>query len=222
MYVLLVEDDVALTEALEMALGRWGHTWISASDGRAALNAARSERFDLIILDIGLPRTDGLQVLASLRAESNATPVLIITARDTLADRVRGLDAGADDYLNKPFHLDELAARMRALHRRALGQSRNLIVAGALSINPLDSQATYRGSSVDLTHHEFVLLRVLAERAGRTVSREVLTKALYGPEGGSESNTLEVLIYSLRRKLGPTAIRTVRGLGYLVPKNGPI
>lgn len=220
MHVLLVEDDSLLGQAIEMALTRWSHTSVWVRDGQAALAAARSNAFDLIVLDLGLPRIEGLDVLKTLRAESRAVPVLIITARDTLSDRIRGLDAGADDYLNKPFHLEELAARMRALHRRALGQTQNLILAGPLCLDPVGAQTTYEGKSVELSHREFVLLRALAERAGRAVSREFLLQALYGAEGGAESNTLEVLIHSLRRKLSPTAIRTVRGLGYLLVKDG--
>jgi len=220
MHVLLVEDDALLGEAIEMALGRWNHTSVWVRDGEAALAAARTSAVDLIVLDLGLPRIEGLEVLKTLRAEARAVPVLIITARDALSDRVHGLDAGADDYLNKPFHLDELAARMRALHRRALGQSQNLILVGSLCLDPLNAQATFEGHNVELSQREFVLLRALAERAGRAISREALMQALYGAEGGAESNTLEVLIHSLRRKLAPTAIRTVRGLGYLLAKDG--
>jgi two-component system response regulator QseB len=219
MHVLLVEDDALLGQAIEMALERWSHTSVWVRDGEAALSAALEGAFDLIVLDLGLPRIEGLEVLKRLRAEARAVPVLIITARDALTDRVRGLDAGADDYLNKPFHLDELAARMRALHRRAMGQSQNLILAGSLCLDPVSAQATFEGHTVELSRREFVLLRALAERAGRAVSREVLMRALYGAEGGTESNTLEVHIHSLRHKLSPTAIRTVRGLGYLFAKD---
>ena len=151
MHVLLVEDDALLGQAIEMALGRWNHTSVWVRDGEAALAAARSSAFDLIMLDLGLPRIEGLDVLKTLRAEARSVPVLIITARDALTDRVRGLDAGADDYLNKPFHLDELAARMRALHRRALGQSQNLILVGSLCLDPLSAQATFAEQMIDLT-----------------------------------------------------------------------
>ncbi len=216
MHVLLVEDDALLGQAIEMALARWNHTSVWVRDGHAGLSAARTNPFDLILLDLGLPRMEGIKVLEALRAESRHVPVLIITARDELTDRIHGLDAGADDYLNKPFHLDELAARMRALHRRALGQSRNLTVVGALCLDTLNAHATFQGSAVELSRREFALLRALAERAGRAVSREVLTNALYGAEGGAESNTLEVHIHALRRKLAPSLIRTVRGFGYLL------
>jgi DNA-binding response OmpR family regulator len=220
MHVLLVEDDSLLGQAIEMAFARWSHTSVWVRDGANALVAARSSPFDLIVLDLGIPRVEGLDVLKTLRAELRSVPVLIITARDALTDRVRGLDAGADDYLNKPFHLEELTARMRALHRRALGQSQNLILVGSLCLDPVGVQATFAGQAIELSRREFVLLRALAERAGRAVSRESLIQALYGAEGGAESNTLEVLIHSLRRKLSPTVIRTVRGLGYLLAKNG--
>lgn len=220
MHVLLVEDDIPLAQAIQMALVRWDHTSVWVRDGEAALTAARSSVFDLVLLDLGLPRVEGLEVLKALRAEGRAVPVLVITARDALGDRVRGLDAGADDYLNKPFHLDELAARMRALHRRSLGQPQNLIVVGPLSLDPLSTQVSFEGRSIELSRGEFVLLRALAERAGRAVSREALTQALYGAEGGAESNMLEVHIHSLRRKLSSNIIRTVRGLGYLLAKSG--
>jgi two-component system response regulator QseB len=189
MHVLLVEDDSLLGQAIEMALARWSHTSVWVRDGAAALAAARTSSFDLIVLDLGLPRVEGLDVLKTLRAELRPVPVLIMTARDTLTDRVRGLDAGADDYLNKPFHLEELAARMRALHRRALGQSQNLILVGSLSLDPISAQVSFEGQTLELSHREFVLLRALAERAGRAVSREVLIHALYGAEGGAESNS---------------------------------
>ena len=221
MHVLLVEDDVLLGQAIEMALARWTHTSVWARDGHTGLSAARTSVFDLILLDLGLPRVEGLKVLEALRSEPRNVPVLIITARDGLTDRVRGLDAGADDYLNKPFHLDELAARMRALHRRSLGQSRNLLVIGALALDTEAMHATFGGLTVELSRLEFALLRALAERAGRAVTREVLMHALYGAEGGTESNTLEFHVHALRRKLSASAIRTVRGFGYLLVKESP-
>jgi len=218
MHVLLVEDDVLLGQAIEMALARWHHTSLWVQDGQAGLSAVHTGTFDLVLMDLGLPRVDGLKVLKALRTERRNVPVLIITAREGLTDRICGLDAGADDYLSKPFHLDELAARMRALHRRSLGQSRNEIVIGALCLDSLNSQAKFEGFAVELSRREFALLRALAERAGRAVSRESLMQALYGAEGGAESNTLEVHIHTLRRKLSPSIIRTVRGLGYLLVK----
>lgn len=221
MHVLLVEDDSQLGQAIEMALTRWSHTSVWVRDGQAALAAACNDAFDLVVLDLGLPRIEGLDVLKTLRAESRPVPVLIITARDSLADRVSGLDAGADDYLNKPFHLDELGARLRALHRRALGMAQNHIHVGSLSLDPIGAEATYDGRAVELSHHELILLRSLAERAGKAVSRDSLLHALYGDADGADSNTLEVLIHSLRRKLAPSAIRTVRGLGYVLAKDEP-
>lgn len=216
MHVLLIEDDVLLGQAIETALRRWGHTLLWVRDGRAGLSAAHAGGIDLVLLDLGLPGVGGLQVLKALRANSGAVPVLIITARDGLTDRIAGLDAGADDYLGKPFNLDELAARMRALHRRSLGQPKNMLVAGAIAIDPAAMQVSFDGRPVELSHREFILLRALAERAGRAVAREALMRALYGVEAGAESNTLEVLIHSLRRKFAADVIRTVRGFGYLL------
>ncbi len=216
MHVLLIEDDVLLGQAIETALARWNHTSVWLRDGRSGLHAANTSVFDLILLDLGLPSLDGLNVLGGLRSHSRDVPVLIITARDGMSDRIRGLDAGADDYLVKPFHLDELAARMRALHRRSLGQSTNVLVVGALSLDSGHQHATYAGSSVELSRREFALLRALAERAGRAVSRESLMRAMYGADGGTESNTLEFHVHALRRKLSTSVIRTVRGFGYLL------
>jgi len=219
-HVLLVEDDLLLGQAVETALSRWGHTLLWVRDGAAALEAVRLGGFDLVLLDLGLPRVEGLQVLKQLRKDSSNVPVLVITARDALADRISGLDAGADDYLGKPFSLDELAARMRALHRRSMGQSRNLIAVGSLSLDPASMEVRFEGASIELSHREFALLRALAERAGRAVSREALARALYGIEAGVESNALEVHVHALRRKLSPAIIRTVRGFGYLLVNEG--
>ena len=216
MHVLLVEDDELLGQAIEAALVRWNHSFIWVRDGHMGLSAARANNFDLILLDLGVPRIEGLIVLKTLRAELEHVPVLIITARDGLADRIEGLDAGADDYLTKPFHLDELAARMRALRRRHLGQSQNLLVVGDLCLDAENLHVTFQGLVVGVSPLEFSLLHALAERAGRAVSREVLTRALYGAEGGTESNTLEFHIHAVRRKLAPSLIRTIRGFGYLL------
>ena len=154
-----------------------------------------------------------------MRRHGVQTPVIVITARDDIGDRVGGLDAGADDYLVKPFHLDELAARLRALHRRAHGLAHRLIEVGLLRLDTMSSEASYRENALDLSRMEFVVLRALAERAGRVVTRSALEQAMYGT-GGVESNALEVHIHALRRKLAPEAIRTVRGLGYLLVREG--
>jgi len=214
MHVLIVEDDSSLGRGIQTALARWTHTSEWATDGHAALGAAKSGRFDVILLDLGLPGVDGLDVLRQLRQGGDTTPVLVLTARDTLASRVAGLDTGADDYLVKPFELDELAARLRALHRRTHGSASASLEVDALTIDTVGHRASWEGRPLELSRLEFLLLRTLAERAGRVVTREFLEQALYGSEG-VESNALEVHVHSLRRKLKPEAIRTARGLGYL-------
>lgn len=215
MHVLIVEDDSRLGRGIETALARW--TWTSEwlADGAAGLAAAKSGRFDVILLDLGLPKIDGLDVLRLLREARVPTPVLVITARDTLGQRVAGLDSGADDYLVKPFELDELAARLRALHRRAQGVTGAQLEVGALVIDTVGHCAAYAGRPLDLSRVEFLLLRTLAERAGRVVTREFLERVLYGDEG-IDSNALEVHVHSLRKKTAPDAIKTARGLGYLM------
>jgi DNA-binding response OmpR family regulator len=219
MHVLIVEDNPVLGGGLETALARWSHTSEWAHDGDAGLALALATSFDLVLLDLGLPRRNGLDVLREMRRRGVQTPVIVITARDDIGDRVGGLDAGADDYLVKPFHLDELAARLRALHRRAHGLAHRLIEVGALRVDTMASEASYGENALALSHMEFVVLRALAERAGRVVTRAALEQAMYG-SGGVESNALEVHIHALRRKLAPDAIRTVRGLGYLLVREG--
>ncbi len=219
MHVLIAEDNPVLGRGIETALARWQHTSEWAHDGDAGLALALATPFDLVLLDLGLPRRDGLAVLREMRRRGVQTPVIVITARDDIGDRVGGLDAGADDYLVKPFHLDELAARLRALHRRAHGLAQRLIEVGPLRLDTMASEASYRASPLDLSRLEFVVLRALAERAGRVVTRAALEQAMYGG-GGVESNALEVHIHALRRKLAPEAIRTVRGLGYLLVREG--
>ena len=219
MHVLIVEDNPVLGRGIETALARWSHTSEWAHDGDAGLALALATSFDLVLLDLGLPRRNGLDVLREMRRRGVQTPVIVITARDDIGDRVGGLDAGADDYLVKPFHLDELAARLRALHRRAHGLAHRLIEVGALRVDTMASEASYGENALALSHMEFVVLRALAERAGRVVTRAALEQAMYG-SGGVESNALEVHIHALRRKLAPEAIRTVRGLGYLLVREG--
>lgn len=217
MHVLVVEDDELLGAGMRDALARWSHTCVWVRDGAAALAAAQDGAFDLVVLDLGLPKVDGLDVLKTLRRRKLGLPVLVVTARDALPQRIEGLDAGADDYLVKPFHLDELAARLRALHRRAHGLTEERVEAGALNLDLRTREANYAGRPLELSRTEFLLLRALAERAGRVVLRETLERAVYGDEG-VESNALEVHVHALRRKLAPEAIRTVRGLGYLLAK----
>ena len=217
MHVLIVEDDVRLGRGIETALARWMHTSKWVCDGGSALAEAKSGLYDVLMLDLGLPGIDGIDVLRLLRQAGVSTPVLVITARESLAERVAGLDSGADDYLVKPFELDELAARLRALYRRTHGVASAQLEVGSLAIDTVDNQASYAGRPLDLSRLEFLLLRTLAERAGRVVTREFLEHVLYGDEG-IESNALEVHVHSLRKKMEPGAIRTSRGLGYLLAR----
>jgi DNA-binding response OmpR family regulator len=214
MHVLIVEDDESLARGIQGALERWSHTSDWARDGADALVAARTGAYDVALVDLGLPRLGGLELIRSLRRRRLALPIIIVTARDAIADRVDGLDAGADDYIVKPFHLDELAARLRAVHRRAQGNARNLVEAGALVLDTDSGEARWHGRPLPLSRTEFLLLRALAERAGRVVARDVLEQAMYGNDR-VESNALEVHVHALRRKTSARAIRTVRGLGYL-------
>jgi len=215
MHVLIVEDDARLGRGVQTALARWTHTSEWVTDGAAALAEARTGQYDVVLLDLGLPKIDGIDVLRRLRQAGVATPVLVLTARDALTERVGGLDAGADDYLVKPFELDELAARLRALHRRAHGVASAVLEVDALAIDTVGRQATWHGVPLELSRLEFLLLRTLAERAGRVVTREFLERVMYGNDG-VDSNALEVHVHGLRRKLAPEAIKTARGLGYLL------
>jgi DNA-binding response OmpR family regulator len=185
--------------------------------GNEALEALRQENVDLVLLDLGLPNKDGVQVLREARRAGIRTPVLVVTARDSIEARVEGLDAGADDYLVKPFHLDELAARIRSIARRAQGLADNLIEAGPIRLDVGRMELSLGGERVELTRREFALMHVLMERAGRIVRRDTIESSVYGSESDVGPNALEVLVHSLRRKLGPDSIRTVRGFGYMVP-----
>jgi two-component system, OmpR family, response regulator QseB len=214
--ILIVEDDPLLGEGLVAALKRHGYTADWLQDGAQAISAVASEQFDLLLLDLGLPRLDGYAVLSAIRSSGNRLPVLVLTARDQVADRVRGLDLGADDYLVKPFDLNELLARIRALHRRAQGQTSNAIVHGDLRLDPAAHLCIYKGKVVDLPRREFALLRCLIENAGRVLTRDAVVQRVYGWDESLESNALEVHVHHLRKKLYPDLIRTIRGVGYLV------
>ncbi|MFP3848817.1 response regulator [Pseudomonas sp. W5-01] len=216
MRLLLVEDDVALGEGIHQALSREGYTVDWAKDGASALHALLSEVFDLAILDLGLPRLDGLAVLRRLRESGSALPVLILTARDATEDRIAGLDAGADDYLIKPFDLSELKARLRALLRRSAGRARVTIEHAGIRLDPTTQQVSYKDDPVALTPKEYQLLYELLSPPGRVMTRERLMQLLYGWNEEAESNTLEVHIHHLRKKFSSELIRTVRGVGYLV------
>lgn len=218
MRLLLVEDDSMIGESVRQGLRQDGLTVDWVQDGRAAELALRNESYDLLVLDLGLPKKDGLEVLRTLRVRGNRIPVLVLTARDTVADRVKGLDTGADDYLVKPFDLDELAARIRALLRRHSGRADPAIQFGDLRLNPATHEVTFQGKPLSLSAREFSLLEVFLDRPGVVLSREQLEEKLYGWGEEVESNTVEVYIHALRRKLGQDFIKNVRGVGYMVPK----
>jgi two-component system, OmpR family, response regulator len=217
MRLLLVEDDAMIGEAIREGLRRESFTVDWVYDGDSALQVLRTEAFDLLLLDLGLPRKSGLEVLTAARAHGHELPVLIITARDAVSDRVQGLDAGADDYLVKPFDLDELAARIRALLRRKSGRTAPAIEHRGVVLNPAKHLVTREGREVALSPKEFALLQLLMERPGTILSRARIEERLYGWGEEVESNAVEVHIHGLRRKLGADYILNVRGVGYRVP-----
>lgn len=216
MRLLLVEDDPMIGEAIRAGLRREGFTVDWVRDGGSAGQALDTEPFELLLLDLGLPGGDGLQLLKTLRGRGSALPVLIITARDAVADRVAGLDAGADDYLVKPFALEELAARIRALLRRKSGRREPRLEHLGVALDPATHRVTRDGADVALSPREFTLLELLLERPGAILSRGQLEERLYGWGEEVESNAVEVHIHGLRRKLGAQFILTVRGVGYRV------
>jgi two-component system OmpR family response regulator/two-component system response regulator QseB len=216
MRVLLAEDDTLLGEGIQTALRRALMTVDWVQDGVAALAALRQESFDAAVMDLGLPRMDGTAVIRDARRAGVRTPILALTARDQVSDRVQGLELGADDYLGKPFDTDELVARIRALHRRSSGQNSIRMEHGALVLDPAAHLATYEGRLLDLPRREFALLQLLLENAGRVVTREAAQQRLYGWNEDRESNALDVHVHHLRRKTYPGLIRTVRGVGFLV------
>jgi two-component system response regulator QseB len=219
MRVLVVEDDRMIAKGLHTALKQDGYAVDGVSDGRSAAAALRSSRFDVVLLDLGLPERDGLEVLRELRARGDATPVIILTARDDVQSRIQGLDAGADDYIVKPFDLDEVAARMRSVLRRAAGRGDPCIRHRGITLDPVSHAVERDGVPVVLSAHEFAVLEALLQRPGTVLSRGQLEDRLYGWSEGIESNAVEVYVHGLRRKLGNDAIRTLRGVGYFVPKD---
>ena len=222
MRILIVEDDRPLGEGIQMGLGQagWQADWVC--DGQAARHALASEPYAALVLDLGLSKVSGLEVLRELRARGEALPVLILTARDAPEDVVAGLDAGADDYMVKPFHLNELAARLRALLRRSSGRAAPEIVHGdvhgELRLDPAARRVTLAGRPVELSAREFDLLHELLGHAGRVLTKAQIEEQLYAWGSEVESNAIEVHIHHLRRKLWPELIRTVRGVGYLIPE----
>ncbi len=214
MRLLLVEDEPALREPLREGLAEAGYAVDVADNGRDALHLGLHEPFDAVVLDLGLPQLDGLSVLRRWREAGRTMPVLILTARDGWHEKVTGIDAGADDYLTKPFHHEELLARVRALIRRAQGLASPLLQHGALALDTRSGRVSVNGQPVVLTAHEFRLLAYLMHRPGTVVSRSELTEHLYAQDFDRDSNTIEVFVGRLRRKLPPDTIETVRGLGY--------
>jgi two-component system response regulator QseB len=216
--LLLVEDDAMLGDAVRRALTQQGHAVDWVRDGAAADLALAGEPYDVVLLDLGLPRKRGLDVLRDLRRRGQRVPVLILTAQDAVPDRVAGLDAGADDYLVKPFDLDELAARIRAVQRRGSGRAEPVLEHGPLTLDPATHEVFLDGAPVALSPREFALLQALLEHPGRPMSRARLEERLYGWDEQVESNAVEVHVHGLRRKLGPEWIKSLRGVGYMVPR----
>ena len=218
MRILLVEDDPELGDGLTVGLRQAGFAVDWLRDGHSADQALQSESFDLIVLDLGLPRLSGMEVLNRARGRGQSMPILILTARDATGDKVSGLDAGADDYLVKPIDLDELSARIRALTRRSAGRAAPLLTHGELSIDLAAHCVTFAGQEVELSSREFSLLQILIENAGRVLTRTQLEQSIYGWRDEPDSNALEVHIHHLRKKLGSDLIRTLRGVGYTISK----
>jgi DNA-binding response OmpR family regulator len=216
MRILVVEDDALLGDAIQAGLKQSGFAVDWICDGMLADQALVVESFDAVVLDIGLPRLSGLEVLKRLRERKGQTPVLLLTARDTIDDRIQGLDTGADDYLVKPFDMGELAARLRALVRRASGATTPVLHAGKVALDPSAHTIACEGKPVDLSATEFALLHALMLNAGKVLSRGQLEEKLYAWGEEVESNAIEVHIHHLRRKLYPELIETIRGVGYLI------
>ena len=216
MRILLAEDDPLLGDGLRAGLRQLGFQVDWVRDGEAAERELRAQPYSAAVLDLGLPRMDGMQVLAAIRRAGLSLPVLVLTARDTVPERIRGLDAGADDFVVKPIDLDELAARLRALVRRAHGQTQEKLVARDVTLDPAARVVNLAGAPVSLSAREFDLLHALMLNVGRVLSREQLQQHLYSWGREVESNAIEVHIHHLRRKLGNSVVETVRGVGYLL------
>jgi two-component system OmpR family response regulator len=219
MRILVVEDDTNLNRQLKEALTEAGYAVDVAFDGEEGHFLGDTEPYDAVVLDIGLPQMDGLSVLEEWRRAGKTTPVLLLTARDRWSDKVQGIDAGADDYVAKPFHMEEVLARLRALVRRAAGLASNEIVAGSVRLDSRSGKVTVDGQSVKLTSHELRLLSYLMHHKGKVISRTELTEHLYDQDFDRDSNTIEVFVGRLRKKLPEDCIQTVRGLGYQIAED---
>jgi two-component system response regulator QseB len=219
MRILLIEDDAMIGRAVRRGLADAGFAVDWVTDGRAAELALHNDVYDLAVLDLGLPKKDGMAILASLRSMGNAMPVLIASARDTVRDRIAGLEAGADDYVLKPFDLDELVARVRALLRRNAGSGSPLLKFGTLVLDPLRKVVTQGDFTIDLSAKEFAVLEALMQRPGAVLSRAQLEESVYGWGDEVGSNAIEVHLHHLRKKLGAAAIKNVRGVGYRVTED---
>ncbi|CCJ06953.1 response regulator transcription factor [Methylocystis sp. SC2] len=215
MRLLVVEDDKDLNRQIVRALEQSGYAVDRAFDGEEGCHLGETEPYDAVVLDIGLPKKDGVTVLEEWRAAGRDMPVLILTARDRWSDKVQGFDAGADDYVSKPFHMEEVLARIRALLRRATGHATNEIVCGAVRLDTKAGRVVVDGAPVKLTSHEYRLLAYLMHHSGRVVSRSEIIEHLYDQDFDRDSNTIEVFVGRLRKKLGVDLIQTVRGLGYM-------
>lgn len=214
MQLLLVEDDLPLAHSLKQALQKSSYAVNHVASGNSALTAVKVERPDIVILDIGLPDIDGIAVLKKLRESDKALPVLLLTARDSVDDKVAGLDSGADDYLAKPFEMTELLARLRVLERRLSTVKTSEITIGQVCLDTVDQRVTYRGEELELARKEYMLLKSLMENAGRVMTRPTLENRLYSWGEEVSSNAVEVHIHHLRKKFGNTFIKTIRGVGY--------
>ena len=218
MKILLVEDDRMIGEALQYSLNKMHFAVDWVKDGDGALQSARNQHYDVILLDLGLPKTDGMEVLRTLRKVGNTTPILVVSARDAVATRIAALDLGADDYVLKPFEIDELAARIRAVVRRKSGHANSVLENGNLSLNLSTREATVDGTAIRLSAREYALLEALLIRPGAILSRQDLEDRIYQWEQEVESNAIEFLIHGLRKKIGAQSIKNVRGLGWMVTR----
>lgn len=218
MRLLVVEDDLLLGNGIQVALQQIGYAVDWLTDGEAAIHALNVETFDGVILDLNLPRKSGLEILKQLRESGHTLPILILTAKDTLQDKIRGLDLGADDYMIKPFELNELLARLRALLRRSKGRATTYLEYKELRLDPNNFIVTFNEETIAMSNKEFAILQTLLENVGHIISRQRLEESIYAWDSMVESNAVEVHIHHLRKKLGKNLIKTIRGMGYMIPK----